>query len=86
MHPAMPLNMCSVGEDGRTAYERRRGKQFRREVPDFGESIWYLKPGTAGKETLDRRWGDEVDLGIIEESSEIDIGTKDGILKARTFA
>ena len=76
MYAAMLLNICSVGEDGRTAYERRRGKKFRREVPEFGESIWYLKPGTSGKEKLDERWGDGVYLGIIEESSVIYISAR----------
>ena len=86
MYAAMLLNICRVGEDGRTAYERRRGKKFRREVPEFGESIWYLKPGSAGKDKLDKRWGDGVYLGIIEDSSELYIGTKDGVIKVRTFA
>ena len=45
-----------------------------------------MKPGTAGKGKLDERWGDGVFLGTIGESSGICIGTKDGIVKARTFA
>ena len=86
MYAAMLINICSIGEDGKTAYERRRGKKFKRELPEFGESIFFLKPGSSGKEKLDERWGDGVYLGVIEESSEIYIGTIDGILKVRTFA
>ena len=86
MYAAMLLNICLVGEDGQTAYERRRGKKFKRELPEFGESIWYLRPGTAGKEKLDERWGDGVYLGVLEDSSEIYVGTKDGTIKVRTFA
>ena len=56
MYAAMLINICRVGEDGKAAYERRRGKKFKRELPEFGESIWYLKPGSAGKDKLDERW------------------------------
>ena len=86
MYAAILINICSIGEDGKTAYERRRGKSFKREIPEFGESIWYLRPGSAGKDKLDERWGDGVYLGIIEESLEIYVGTKEGIIKVRTFA
>ena len=55
-------------------------------MPEFGESIWYLRPGSAGKDKLDERWGDRVYLGIIEESLELYVGTKEGIIKVRTFA
>ena len=68
MYAAMLINICSVGEDGKTAYERRGGKKFKRELAELGGSIWYLKPGSAGKDKLDERW--VMDLGIIEESCE----------------
>ena len=67
MYAAMLINICSVGEDGKTAIERRRGKKFKRELPEFGENVWYHKQGSAGKHKLDERWGDGVYLGIIEE-------------------
>jgi len=59
MYAGMLINICSIGEDGKTAYERRRGKSFKRDIPEFGESIWYLKPGSAGKDKLDRDGGME---------------------------
>ena len=65
MYAAMLINICRVGEDGKTAYERRRGKKFKREIPQFGESVWYLKPRSAGKDKLDERWGDGAYLGLI---------------------
>ena len=86
MCAGMLLNICSVGEGGRNASEGGRRKTFRREVPEFAERMWYLEPGTVGEVKLGERWGDGLDLRIIEESSEICIGTRDGILKARTFA
>ena len=86
MYAAMLINICSVGEDSRTAYERLRGKKFKREIPEFGESVWYLKSGSAGKDKLDEGWGDGVYLGVIEESCELHIGTKEGFIEVRTFA
>ena len=86
MYAAMLINLCSVGEDGKTAYKRRRGKRFKREVPEFGGSIWYIRLGSAGKDKLDERWGDGVYLGIIEESLELYVGTKEGIIEVRTLA
>ena len=37
-HAAMCYNICHVGTDGRTPWERRKGRKFHRELPDFGES------------------------------------------------
>ena len=39
------------------------GTKTRRDLIEFGESVWYLKPSTAGKDKLDERWGDSVFLG-----------------------
>ena len=55
-------------------------------MPEFGESIWYLNSGSAVKEKLEKRWADGVYLGIIEESSELCLGTKEGVIKVRPFA
>ncbi len=49
---SMLMDICSVGDDGKTAYERRRGKKFKRELSELGESIWYTKSGSAGKTNL----------------------------------
>eukprot|EP00959_Pyramimonas_sp_CCMP1952_P349461 7322344-Pyramimonas_sp.AAC.1 len=32
------LSLFEVGADGRTAYERRRGKKYRKELPPFAET------------------------------------------------
>ena len=39
----------SVGLDGMTAYKRIKGRDFRKELVKFGECVWYLIPGTKGK-------------------------------------
>ena len=52
---------------------------------EFGESIMFLRAKSAGKDKFDSRWEDGIWLGIREESGENMIGTKDGVLKARTI-
>ena len=55
-HAAMTLNIGQRGEDGRSAWERVKGKCFNREVPEFGEKVLYLKPESLGVNKLDSRW------------------------------
>ena len=58
MYAAMLINICKVRADGKTAYEPRTGKKFERELREFGESMWYPKPGPARKDKLDEGWGE----------------------------
>ena len=44
-HAALLINICKVGEDGRTAWERRKGKNFNRQLPEIGECVWFLRAG-----------------------------------------
>ena len=46
MHAARTINRYRVGKDGRTAYRRIKGKEFRRPIAEFGETVLYLKPNT----------------------------------------
>ena len=55
-HAAALLNRYKVGNDGLTAHRRARGRPFRKEIVDFGESVWYLKPKSKGKLMLRSRW------------------------------
>ena len=83
-HAAASLNRYNVGKDGLTPYRRLRGKNFRKEVADFGESVWYLKPKSLGKRKLVSRWASGIWLGIRDESNEVLIGTTEGVIKVRT--
>ena len=76
-HPILPwlvqyasamLTRCEIGVDGRTAYERLKGKRFHKDLPMFGECV-HFKPlkDKGGKTTkLQVRWHDGVYLGIRE--------------------
>ena len=55
-HAARTMNRYQVGTDGKTAYRRWKGKDFKREVAEIGETILYLKAGTQGKHKFVPRW------------------------------
>jgi hypothetical protein len=40
---------------------------------------------TKGKKTFEERWAEGIWLGVREESSEILVGTMEGVVKARSF-
>jgi len=54
------------GPDGRTAFERRRGKEFKVQLPPLGEQILFAAPA-AGAAT---RWKKGVFIGLRDRSSE----------------
>ena len=77
---------CKGGEDGRTAWERRKGKRFNRRLPEIGEWVWLLKALSEGKGKMDTRWEDGIYLGVRPESTEAIVGNEKAVVKARTFA
>ena len=82
---AAVVNRYQVGDDGRTPYRRLRGRDFNKEVAEFGEKIMYLKLESVGKEKSESRWSEGIFVGIKEETGEMMIGTKEGVERARTF-
>ena len=85
IHSARTFNRFSVGPDGLTPYRRWKGKDFRRDIAEFGEVVMYSKPGTCSRDKFDCRWERGIWLGVRDESGEIIIGTPDGVIKARDF-
>ena len=69
----------------KTVHERVKGKRFKVFVAEFGECVWYLKPGSKSVDKLFSRWEQGVFLGVRDESGESIIGTKDGVIKVRSF-
>ena len=82
-HSAAMINIGQRGPDGRTAYERQRGKPFRSQIPSFSEKVLWLPAGKR-KSTLDIKWQVGIYLGIVRRSDESFIGTPDGVVKARS--
>ena len=84
-HAAILIDICRVGNDGRTPYERKKGKKFIRALPEIGECIWYLRPQSVGKDKLDTRWESGVFAGLRVESGELYVLTEGGALKVNSF-
>ena len=84
-YSAFLLNRFEVGRDGKTAYERCKGKQAKSAGLEFGEAIlWKTKRvgGALGKMTC--LWEDGVYVGVRDQSGEIAASNKDGVWKTRT--
>ena len=72
------------GTDGRTAWELRHGRPYRRELAMFGERILY-QPSGKRPSRLDPRFTPGIFFGVVEGSEEILVGTDQGVVKARSF-
>ena len=81
---AMLPSRFLVGKDGRTAYERRRGRRCNVPTERFGEKVWYKelkgKSETAGK--IESGWREGLWLGHARSSNEIFVGTREGVVRA----
>ena len=79
------INRYQVGPDGKTNHKRWKGKDFDRQIPEFGERILALKLDSVGKVKSKARWIECIYLGIGEETGELIVGTPEGVIKARDF-
>jgi hypothetical protein len=79
-HVGYILSHYEVGKDGRTAYERLKGKHTGVELCEFGEVIHYmpLKEISGALASADARYKKGVWLGVNERTSERMVGTMDG--------
>ena len=85
-HAADCLSKHQIGEDGKTAYERLKGKKFSRAVVEFGEKIHYRKNPKGHKDNkLDGKWGEGYFLGFYWKTSEALVGTPEGVKRAGTI-
>ena len=79
------VNRGEVGHDGKTPYERLKGKPGRTQGMEFGEGVlWKRKAegGPLGKLTC--LWDDGVFLGVKPTTGEIIVGDERGIWRTRT--
>lgn len=78
-YAAFLLTRCEVGKDGKTAYERLKGKKAKVQGVEFGEAVMWKRRregGPLGKLTC--VWEDGVFLGVKGSAGEIIIGDKKG--------
>ena len=93
-HPAIPwlveyaavlLNRFQVSHDGKTAFERSKGKKARTLGIEFGEAVlWKRRPGGGALGKLSCLWEDGIYLGIRGSSGELVVSDLKGVWKTRT--
>ena len=81
---AICYSRYAVGKDGRTAYERLRGRTCRAMVIPMGGKVWYKQLGDGGdrKNKAETEWHSGVWLGPANSSSETLVGISRGVVKA----
>ena len=79
----MVVSRYLVGRDGRTAFERRRGRPCRTPIACFGELVHYKElHADAKKDKFETDWRAGIWLGLAQETNETYVGTSMGIVKA----
>jgi hypothetical protein len=75
-----------VSHDGKTAYERCKGKRAKTKGVEFGEAIlWRRKPVGNALGKLTSMWEHGVFLGVKGKSGEMIVGDSKGVWKTRTI-
>ena len=83
-HSAWLISRFLVKADGRTPYERLRGREYRGEIAEWAETVHY-KVATTEKGKLDPQSALGLWLGKSLQSDEHLIGTEQGIRRCRTI-
>lgn len=79
---AMLLSRYQVGLDGRTGYERRRGRACTIPTVCFGEKVWFKESkDKEAKAKFHSQWRHGIWLGHTRASSEAWIGTSAGVVR-----
>ena len=73
-----------VGKDGRTSYERRRGRACRAPVATFGEKVWYkqIREQKERMDTIESEWHEGLWLGQSRSTNETTEGSAEGVVRA----
>ena len=74
-----------MGRDGKTPFERLRGKQSRLVGLEFGEKVNFMRSAVGARMAkLDGLWSDVAFLVYRSVSGNIVVGTESGVFKTRT--
>ena len=85
-YAAVLVNRYEVGHDGKTPYERLRGKTSRMLGVEFGERLMFRRqPLGARLAKLESLWEEGIFVGYRSQSGEYMIGTAEGAFKTRTI-
>ena len=76
------LNRLEVGKDGKTAYERIKGKVGSVVGVEFVEKVLWKKKKTDKQAKISSRWAHGVFVGVRRRSAEMWVATKAGEIKS----
>ena len=79
-HSGLLLRRYRVCEDGRTAFEKMRGRRVNRSMAAFGEQIFYrlLRPHGARASAMGERFLEGTFIGVIDATDEVIVATPEG--------
>ena len=82
-HANFLITRYRIGQDGKTGYERLKGKRWKRPMVAFGERIWFrpLKSYTAGDDDLAPRLITGVYVGTHGRNGDVLVMTDKGVIK-----
>ena len=78
------VNRLEVGKDGKTAYERVKGKSATVLGLEFGEKLMWKRKPKMKMDKISSRWEYGIFLGIRPRSGEVWVATEDGVMKVRS--
>ena len=79
------ISLNQVGADGRTGYERRKGRRYKRELPWWSEKVLFMPKTPKARSTAAPKYIPGIFLGLVDRSDEVIIGNADGVFHARSF-
>ena len=83
-HGADTLTKFVVGSDGRTGYERAKGKTYKGECVEFGSCVFHRIPGDPVGGSMEPRWELGIWIGKTRKNDEHVISNREGnIVKTR---
>ena len=83
-YAAYLCNRLEVGQDGKTPYERTKGKSPTVLGIEFGEKLLWRKRGGAKLDKINTKWEYGIFVGIRQKSGEIWVADQNGVHKARS--
>lgn len=89
-HAEVLTTRFQIGVDGCTAYERLKGKPFRKPMVPIGECIHYQPLGRAKANRMQKlnklsnKWRDGICLGIKDNTNKVFVSTREGVFKVQS--
>ena len=78
------MNRLEVGKDGKTAYERTKGKAATVLGIEFGEKLVWRKKAGQKMNKINSKWDYGIFVGVRQKSGEFWVANESGIHKARS--